>query len=138
MKKIFLILILFLISVLLCSCKPQKPKQVQPTEEIYQPTRSVATVPVPTKASTCTNVMNFVGDANYEDGTVLAPGTKFTKEWEVINYSDCNWEEGYHLFFVSGNQMGSPRAEAMRASCIFAFCSFRAGSSVSTWEIRLK
>ena len=98
---------MFLIFILLTGCgtKPQKP---EPTQEIYQPTRSVATVPVPTKAASCTNQMGYLGDVNYNDGAVLAPGEKFTKEWEVINYSDCGWDEKYHLFFISGNQMGAP------------------------------
>ena len=101
--------ILISISLTLTAChKKEEIEKPTPTEEIFQPTRSVATVPVPTKAATCTNVMSYVGDTTYDDGTVLAPGTKFLKEWEVINYSDCNWDENYHLFFISGDQMGAP------------------------------
>ena len=109
-KKGFLIILISLVLVIiLSSCGSNQQKETAvPTEEIYQPTRSVATVPVPTKAPTCNNIMSYLGDANYEDGTILSPGQKFTKEWEVINYSDCNWDSRYHLFFISGNQMGAP------------------------------
>lgn len=107
MKKTFTILMFILAVILMTACSKDKEEN-QPTQEIFQPTRSVATVPVPTKGSTCTNVMSYVGDANYQDGSVLKAGTKFTKEWEVINYGDCQWDDTYHLFFISGTQMGAP------------------------------
>jgi hypothetical protein len=108
-KRSFLIIIFSLLSGILLFSACSKPKETPvPTQEVYQPTRSVATVPVPTRAPTCNNVMSYLGDANYEDGSILSPGQKFTKEWEVINYSDCNWDSKYHLFFISGNQMGAP------------------------------
>jgi len=109
MKKrsllIIIISILFAV-IFLSSCN--QGEKVEPTQEVFQPTRSVATIPAPTKAPSCNNVMSYLGDANYADGTILSPGQKFTKEWEVINYSDCNWDSKYHLFFISGNQMGAP------------------------------
>ena len=108
MRRYFIVLFTIILSVLLSGCGKQTEPTAEPTQEIYQPTRSVATVPVPTKAAACSNVMSYLGDVNYTDGAVLAPGEKFTKEWEVINYSDCSWDERYHLFFISGNQMGAP------------------------------
>lgn len=105
---ILLVLLAVCLSIVLSACQKEKEPTPAPTEEVFLPTRSVATVPVPTKAPACTNVMGYVEDVTYTDGAVVAPGTKFLKEWEVINYSDCNWGEGYHLFFVSGNQMGAP------------------------------
>ena len=108
MKKNIFILTILILAALLSSCNKQTEPTPEATQEIYQPTRSVATVPVPTKAATCSNVMSYLGDVNYTDGAVLAPGEKFTKEWEVMNYSDCSWDERYHLFFISGNQMGAP------------------------------
>lgn len=107
-RKSFLILILLIVVVFLLTSCGKKTEQVEPTQEIFQPTRSVATVVAPTRAPSCNNVMTYLGDANYADGTVMSPGQKFTKEWEVINYSDCNWDSKYHLFFISGNQMGAP------------------------------
>ncbi len=108
-KKIpFLFIFLLVFSVLISACS-KKTEQVQPTEEeVFLPTRSVATVQAPTKAPSCNNVMGYINDVNYVDGTVVEAGSKFVKEWEVINYSDCNWDDRYHLFFISGNQMGAP------------------------------
>ena len=101
----FYVIVMILIMACLSSCNKQEATET-PTQEAYMPTRSLSTVPVPTKPAACNNVMTYVGDANYEDGTIVAPGTTFTKEWEVINYGDCNWDEKYHLFFISGDQMG--------------------------------
>lgn len=104
----FLLLVSVLLAVVLAGCS-QQTENAEPTVAVYQPTRSVATVPVPTRvSSTCNNVMGYLEDTSYTDGTVVAPGTTFLKEWEVINYSDCNWDEKYHLYFISGNQMGAP------------------------------
>lgn len=108
MKKYFIVLFIIIFALIMTACGKQTEPTAEPTQEIYQPTRSVATVPVPTKGATCSNQMGYLGDANYTDGTVIAPGSKFIKEWEVINYSDCNWDDRYHLFFISGNQMGAP------------------------------
>ena len=107
-SRSFLITLLLITAVMFLSSCSQKTEAPEPTQEVYQPTRSVATVPVPTKAAACKNLMSYIGDVNYLDGPVVAAGTKFTKEWEVVNYSDCNWDERYHLFFISGNQMGAP------------------------------
>ena len=109
--KQFTLITLSLASLLLlltgCGKKGQE-EQPTPTEAIYQPTRSVETVPVPTQEPACINYMSFLDDVTYGDGTVVDPGETFLKEWEVINYSTCNWDEKYHLFFISGDQMGAP------------------------------
>ena len=96
-----------LIMVMLSGCQTRTETPV-PDDVVYLPTRAVATVPEPTKPPACKNVIGYVEDVTYDDGTVVSPGQTFLKEWEVINYSDCSWEDGYHLFFVSGNQMGAP------------------------------
>ncbi len=109
-SKTFCLITLIMISLLMLSgCGKKEPEDTPtPTADVFLPTRSVATVPVPTQASTCTNYMSFLDDVTYGDGTVVEPGQKFLKEWEVINYSTCNWDEKYHLFFISGDQMGAP------------------------------
>ena len=102
-----ILLIVTIVMILaLSACSQQK---TEPTPEaVYQPTRSVATVPVPTRSATCSNQMTYVRDDTYNDGTVVTPGTTFLKEWEVINNGDCNWDDRYSLFFISGDQMNAP------------------------------
>ena len=104
--RYILIILAAAMTLALSACTQQK---AEPTPEaVFQPTRSVATVAVPTRVATCSNQMSYVRDDTYDDGTVVAPGTIFLKEWEVINNGDCNWDERYRLFFISGNQMGAP------------------------------
>ncbi len=106
--------ILIGIMLILTGCgKKQGQEQPTPTEEVYMPTRSVATVVVPTKVPACTNVMTLAKylDDNYygyDEPVIVSPGKTFLQQWEVINYSDCDWNEKYHLFFISGDQMGAP------------------------------
>ena len=78
------------------------------TPVIYMPTRSAATLPPPTQAPACENRMLLDEDEDALGKIYVSPGTKFLQEWVVTNYSSCNWDEQYHLFFVSGSQMGAP------------------------------
>ena len=108
MKKFIFYLILMIgLPVILSGCDSDKG-QPTPTVEIYQPTRSVATVVVETAAPSCTNVLSYSEIYDLFQEMKAAPGEKFTVEWEVINYSTCVWDERYHLFFISGEQMGAP------------------------------
>ena len=102
----FLMIVAFTLAVILSGCNTRGGSPT-PTAAVYMPTRSVATLPPPTKEPVCTNIM-VEDDEGIEDPMVVAAGLKFLKEWEVYNYSDCNWDEQYHLFFVSGSQMGAP------------------------------
>ncbi len=105
-KHLLLLVILPALCALLSACGGRTDKPT-PTPVIYMPTRSVATLPAPTKAPACENRMVLEED-DYEIKLYVAPGAKFLKEWVVTNYSSCAWDEQYHLFFVSGNQMGAP------------------------------
>jgi hypothetical protein len=40
------------------------------------------------------------------DGTVFAPGEKFTKTWRLINAGTSTWTSAYSLVFSSGEQLG--------------------------------
>ena len=110
MKRIvFTLIVLGALTALLAACSGGNDQQpAVPTEAVYMPTRSEATPVIPTKESACENLMLFLGDVNYEDGTVLPAGTTFVKEWEVQNYGDCDWDENYHLYFIAGDRLGAP------------------------------
>ncbi len=54
---------------------------------------------------TCNN-LEFLSDRTISDGTILAPGEKFTKTWGVENIGSCAWAPVYSLRFISGNRMG--------------------------------
>ncbi len=40
------------------------------------------------------------------DGTIFAPGAKFTKTWEIKNTSLCTWDTSYKIIFWNGDLLG--------------------------------
>lgn len=65
--------------------------------------------PVPTaQAATICDWAQFIADVTIPDGTVIAPGTTFTKTWRLKNIGTCTWGSGYRLVFSNGSQMGAP------------------------------
>jgi hypothetical protein len=64
-------------------------------------TPPTATVNASALAFGCSN-LKFVRDVNYPSGTVVKPGTVFTKTWKVENNGSCNWMFLYRLAYLSG------------------------------------
>jgi hypothetical protein len=50
------------------------------------------------------------------DGTVLTPGSAFTKTWRLQNAGTSTWTTSYSLAFVSGEQMGSIKSVSLPQS----------------------
>jgi hypothetical protein len=71
-----------------------------------QPTETP--VPPVTTEAGCTLGSQYVADVTIPDGTMMSPGEMFVKTWRVRNSGTCDWESGYELVFVSGEQMGGP------------------------------
>ncbi len=79
-------------------------------------TETMTPTPVPTPTSTpspvpslsCTDNATFVVDVTIPDGTTLAPGQTFSKDWRVLNTGTCAWGAGYTLAFVGGDLMNAP------------------------------
>jgi len=63
--------------------------------------------PIPIPPSSTCNLGYFVTDVTIPDGTVLAPGTPFTKTWEIRNNGSCTWTTSYALVYVFGNPLGA-------------------------------
>jgi len=61
----------------------------------------------PVPVSRC-DAAAFIGDVNYPDGSLVAPGSTFEKKWQVKNVGTCTWTPSYAIVFVSGDQMGGP------------------------------
>jgi Tol biopolymer transport system component len=70
--------------------------------------------PVTTEAG-CTLGSQYVADVTIPDGTVMSPGAAFVKTWRVRNSGTCDWDAGFQLVFVSGEQMGGPASVALPA-----------------------
>ncbi len=71
-----------------------------PTGTQYTPT------PNPSTLSYGCNNSALIRDVTIPAGTVLKPGEKFTKTWQIANTGTCNWVYLYHLVHVSGDRMG--------------------------------
>ena len=73
-------------------------------------------VPTPTpippinQPANCKNVMVYMSDVTYPDGTKVNPGTNFTKTWRIYNNGSCTWYEGYSIVFVDGDYMSANTA----------------------------
>jgi hypothetical protein len=70
--------------------------------------------PVTTEAG-CTLDSRYVADVTIPDGTTMNPGAAFVKTWRVRNSGTCDWEAGYELALVSGEQMGGPASVSLPA-----------------------
>jgi len=46
--------------------------------------------------------MAYQGDVTIPDGTIIRPGTSFTKIWKVKNTGLNNWPTGYKLAYLDG------------------------------------
>ena len=47
----------------------------------------------------------FIKDVSVPDGTVISPGTVFTKTWRIQNNGTCSWTSAYSLVFINGDGM---------------------------------
>jgi hypothetical protein len=46
----------------------------------------------------------FEGDITIPDGSVIAPGTNFTKVWKIRNTGTCLWDDGFSLVYIGGSK----------------------------------
>jgi hypothetical protein len=76
---------------------------------------SPTNTPIPPTAvpvSRC-DAIEFLGDVNYPDGSLVARSNNFVKTWRLKNIGTCSWTPSYALVFVSGDLMGGPSAVAL-------------------------
>ena len=81
-----------------------RPSQIERTP-VMLPTPT----PIPPygQPANCKNVMVYMSDVTYPDGTKVNPGTKFTKTWRIYNNGSCKWYEGYSINYVDGDYMSA-------------------------------
>ena len=75
------------------------------------PTNTPGPVTVTVPPSSCDRAQ-FVKDVTIPDGTVMAPGSTFTKTWRLKNVGACAWSTSYQLVYFSGEQMGAAASAA--------------------------
>jgi hypothetical protein len=50
----------------------------------------------------------FVTDVTIPDGSIINPGSVFSKTWRLKNVGSCTWTTSYMLLFDTGAKMGGP------------------------------
>ena len=96
---------------------PQPTCPACPTQVVVVPTAQTTVNPAegtaqPTTATTeeagvkCLQ-FDFLGDVNYPPGTVMKPGTKFSKTWTIKNTGTCTWSRDYDLVLAGGEAFGT-------------------------------
>lgn len=102
-RSIWFLLILSLLVSTGCNLSPQR--SVAPTEEVagfvlptpeptQTPTPRPTLTPLPAE-ETCDDFVTYISDLNYQDDTVVEPGSLIDKRWQVKNTGTCNWGPGY-------------------------------------------
>ena len=96
-----------------------QPMVVTPT---FAPTLTLAptTTLIPTALRTATSApvssssgggavgcdnSDYLSDVTIPDGTVITPGSTFTKTWSLQNTGSCEWTTSYSIAFYSGDAM---------------------------------
>lgn len=81
--------------------------------EIALPTATATPRPSPTPEEPtatplppCIPSLRYLSDLTYPDGTLVSPGQRIQKQWQVENNGSCDWEAGYRLKLVGGYPLG--------------------------------
>lgn len=53
----------------------------------------------------------YISDITIADGTVLAPGEEFVKNWAFQNTGSCDWSEDFWIMYSSGEDMDGDDTE---------------------------
>lgn len=78
-----------------------------PTETpAITPTQSAGGAPNPNPDGKACFTMTLVGET-VPDGMIIAPGTTFTKTWQLRNDGNCTWDQNYVLELVQGDALGA-------------------------------
>ena len=70
----------------------------------------------PTVLPSACDKAEFIADVTVPPGTVMSPGTTFTKTWRLKNLGPCTWTTSYGLVFFHGDNMGAPSSAAFPQS----------------------
>lgn len=118
MKKTIVLAAIILILVFAQSCLLSSQRLSPDSTEIptflpatLMPTRTLTPIPPPTQpvppnTADCTNILSYISDLTYPDGSEVAAGSQISKEWLVDNSGTCNWGEEYSFQLIAGDDFG--------------------------------
>ena len=80
----------------------------RPSQIVRDPEVLPTPTPIPPidQPANCKNVMVYMADVSYPDGSKINPGENFTKTWRIYNNGSCKWYEGYTIEYTDGDFMG--------------------------------
>ena len=86
----------------------------------------------------------YVADITIPDGTTFAPGASFAKTWRIKNTGTCDWDVGYQLAFVGGDQLGAASGVNVVATpagaevdvTVNMFAPAEGGTFTGRWQVR--
>jgi hypothetical protein len=90
---------------------PPPPAAPTPVDVILEGTTPEPPRPTPTPP--CTANLTFLRDLTIDDGTLVDPGEKLDKRWQVINSGTCNWDEHYRVRLIAGPSLGAATEQAL-------------------------
>jgi len=91
------------------------PTATPPQATAAAPTPTATTIPPTPAPPTATPVLalcdqvQFIKDVTVADGSLLTPGSEFSKVWRLKNIGTCTWDTDYTLVFSSGDRMQATR-----------------------------
>jgi hypothetical protein len=94
---------------------PTNTVEVLAPSDTPEPTLT-RTLASPTATMGPLDKLGKVDDITYADGTVVTPGTTFTKTWRLTNAGTTTWGTGYAVVFFSGDAMSSPASVPITAN----------------------
>lgn len=68
---------------------------------------------LPSPTPSCKNDLTYIEDLTIPDQTVVTPGDKLDKRWQVENSGTCNWDESYRLKLISETNLSTPVEQAL-------------------------
>ncbi len=86
-----------------------QPEHPTPDTESGIPGEGERLIPTPA----CSNSLWFLEDLTIPDGTLVTPGERLDKRWQVKNNGSCNWDSGYQVRLIAGPGMGVPVQQAL-------------------------
>lgn len=96
------------------SADSQSPLFLPPTAAPLQvQTSSLPEQSQPTPTLPCVDSLTFISDLTIPDGSTIQAGASIDKRWEVENSGTCNWESGYTLRLIAGDELGAGTQQAL-------------------------
>lgn len=99
------------------SLTPTPTASATPTLPTATPTATGTATAEPTPTPTLPVYdASYVADVTVPDGTIIEPGTPFTKTWRLRNTGNAPWDETTSLTLAVGEAMGAPEAVPVPAT----------------------